>query len=98
MKCAGFKQFDIEYDTYRKRIEILNKKIVASNSYQIVVRDGLIVASHPSQIVHRDGSTSSPPILTIGSGETAIVGATLSQVVKIVTPNTAMTKASSVYI
>ena len=29
MKCAGFKQVDIKYDTYRKRIEILKKKIVA---------------------------------------------------------------------
>ena len=38
MKCVGFKQVDIEYDTYRKRIEILKKKIVASNSSQIVVR------------------------------------------------------------
>ena len=33
MKCAGFKQVDIKYDTYQKRIEILKKKIVASNLY-----------------------------------------------------------------
>ena len=31
MKCAGFKQVDIKYNTYRKRIEILNRKIVAPN-------------------------------------------------------------------
>ena len=29
MKCAGFKKVDIKYDTYRKRIEILKKKMVA---------------------------------------------------------------------
>ena len=29
MKCSGFKQVDIEYDTYRKRIERLNKITVA---------------------------------------------------------------------
>ena len=57
MKCEGFKQVGIEYDTYRKRIGRLKKKIVASNSSQIVIRDGSIVASHPSQIVVRDGST-----------------------------------------
>ena len=96
MKCAGFKKVDIKYDTYRKRIEILKKKIVASNSSQIVVRDGSIVALHPSQILVRDESTSSPSILTIGPEETAIVGAPLSQVENLVTPSTAMTKASSV--
>ena len=96
MKCAGFKQVDIEYDTYQKRIERLKKKIVASKSSHIVVRDGSIVASHPSHIVVRDGSTSSPSILTIGSGETAIVGAPPPQVVNLVTPSTAMTKASYV--
>ena len=73
MKCAGFKQVDIEYDAYRERIEIPKKKILASNSSQIIVRDGSIVALHPSQIVVRDGSNSSPSILTIGSRETAIV-------------------------
>ena len=75
MKCAGFKQFEIEYDTCQKRIERLKKKIVGPNSSQTVVRDGSIVASHPSQIVVRDGSTPSTSILTIGSIETAIVGA-----------------------
>ena len=59
MKCAGFKQVDIEYDTYQKCIEIPKKKIVASNSSQIVVRDGSIVASHPSQILVRERSTLS---------------------------------------
>ena len=29
MKCEWFKQVDIKYDTYRKRIEILKKKIVS---------------------------------------------------------------------
>ena len=53
MKCAGFKQVDIEYDTHRKRIERLKKKIVASNSSQIVVREFSIVSSHLSQIVVR---------------------------------------------
>ena len=57
MKCAGFKQVEIKYDTYQKCIEILKKKIVELNLSQIVVRDGSIVASHPSQIVVRDGST-----------------------------------------
>ena len=75
IKCAGFNQVDIEHDTYLKRIERLKKKIVASNSSQIVVRDGSIVASHPSQIVVRDGTTLSLSILTIGSRDTAIVGA-----------------------
>ena len=32
MKCAGFKQVDIEYDTYWKHIERLKNKIVVSNS------------------------------------------------------------------
>ena len=66
MNCAGFKKVDIKYDTYRKRIEILKKKIVASNLSQIVVRDSSMVASHPSQFVVRDRSTSSPSILKIG--------------------------------
>ena len=96
MKCAGFKQIDIEYYTHQKRIEILKKKIVASKLSQIVVRDGSIVTLHLSQIVVRDGSTSSPSILTICSGETTIVGAPPSQVVNLVTPSTAMTKSSSV--
>ena len=84
INCEGFKQVDIKYDTYRKSIEILKKKIVASNLSLIIVRDGSIVASHPSQIVVRDGSTSSTSILTIGSRETAIVGAPPSQVVNLV--------------
>ena len=67
---------------------------MASNSSHIVVRDGSIVAFHPSQILVRDGSTLSPSILIIGSVETAIVGALPSQVV--VTPITAITKASSI--
>ena len=96
MKCEGFKQVDIEYDTCWKCIERPKKKIVASKSSQIVVRDGSIVASHPSQIVVRDRSTSSLSILIIGSGDTAIVGAPPSQVVNLVTPSTVMTKASSV--
>ena len=50
-KCAGFKKVDIKYDAYQKRIDILKKKIVASNSSHIVVRDGSIVASHLYQIV-----------------------------------------------
>ena len=74
----------------------MKNKIVASNSSQIVVRDGSIVASHLSQIVVRDGSTSYPSIHKIGSWETAIVGAPQYQVVNLVTPSTAMTKASSV--
>ena len=74
MKCAGFKQVEIKYDTYQKCIERLKKKIVASKSSQIVVRDGSIVASYPSHIVVRYGSTSSPSILTVCSGKTAIVG------------------------
>ena len=96
MKCEGFKQADTEYDTYRKRIERLKKKIMTLNSSQIVVRDGSIVASHPSQILVRDGSTLSPSILKIGSVETVIVGAPQYQVVNLVTPITAMTKLSSV--
>ena len=96
MKCAGFKQVDIKYDTYRKRIETLKNKIVVSKSSQIVVRDSSIVASHPYQIVVRDGSTSSSSILKIGYGETAIVGAPPSQVLNLVTPITAMTKVSSI--
>ena len=60
MKCAGFKQVDIEYDTYQNIIDRLKKKIVASNLYQIVVRDVSIVALQPSHIVVRDGSTSYP--------------------------------------
>ena len=28
MKCAGFKQVDINYDTYQKRVDKLKKKIV----------------------------------------------------------------------
>ena len=71
---------------------------MASNFSQIVVRDGSILASHPSQILVRDGSTLSPSTLKIGSGETAIVGSPPSQVVNLVTPITAMTKATSVYI
>ena len=54
------------------------------------------VAPHPSQILVRDGSNSSLSILTIGSGDTSIVGTPPSQVVNLVTPSTAMTKASSV--
>ena len=54
------------------------------------------MASHPSQIIVRDGSTSSLSILIIGSGETAIFRAPLSQVIYLVTPSTAMRKASSV--
>ena len=54
------------------------------------------MALHPSQIVVRDRSTLSLPILTIGSGETEIVGAPLSQVINLVTPSTATTKASYV--
>ena len=50
MKCAGFKKVDIKYDTYRKRIEILKKKMVASNLSKIVVRYSSIVASHLSHI------------------------------------------------
>ena len=46
-KCAGFKKVDIKYDTYRKRIERLKKKIVTSNLYQIVIRYVSIVASYP---------------------------------------------------
>ena len=98
MKCSGFKKVDIEYDTYRKLIERPKKKIVVLNSSQIIVRDGSIVASHLSQIVVRDRSTSSPSMLTIGSGDTAIVGSPPSQVVNLVTPSTAMTKSSYVYI
>ena len=60
LKCAGFKQVYIEYDTHRKHIERLKKKRVASNLSQILVRYGSIVASHPSQIVFRDRSTLSP--------------------------------------
>ena len=37
MKCAGFKQVDIKYDTYRKRIERPKKKIVVSNSSQCFI-------------------------------------------------------------
>ena len=96
MKCAGFKKVDIRYDTHRKCMERLKKKIVASNSSQIVARDGSIVALHTSHIVVRDGTTLSPSILTIGSGETSIVGAPPPQVVNLVTPSTAMTKASYV--
>ena len=54
------------------------------------------MASYTSQIVVRDGSNSSPSILKIGSGETAIDGAPPSQVVYLVTPSTAMTKVSYV--
>ena len=96
MKCAGFKKVDIKYDAHQKRIDILKKKIVALKLSHIVVRDGSIVASHPCQIVVRGGSTSSPSILIIGSGETTIVGAPLSQVVNLVTPSIAMSKASYV--
>ena len=96
MKCAGFKQVDVEYDTYRKRIERLKKKIVASKSSHIVFRDVSIVASHPFQIVVRDRSTSSPSLLKIGSGESTIVGAPPYQVVTLVTPITEIPKASSV--
>ena len=96
MKCARFKQVDIKYDTYRRHIERLKKKKVASKSYHIVFRDGSIVASHPSQIVVRDGSTSSPSIPTISSRETIIVGSPPSKVVTLVIPITAITKASSV--
>ena len=96
MKRAGFKQVDIKYDTYQKLIEILMKKIVALNASQIVVRDGSIVASNPFHIVVRDGSNFSPSILTIGSGDTVIVGTPPYQVVNLVTPSTAMKKASSV--
>ena len=39
MKRAGFKQVSIKYDTYQKRIEIMRKKIVASNSSQIIFSD-----------------------------------------------------------
>ena len=60
IKCAGFKQVDIEYDTCQKRIARLKKKIVALKFSQIVVRDGSRVALHPSQIKVRDGSTLSP--------------------------------------
>ena len=96
MKCSGFKQVDIKYDTYQNRIERLKKKIVASNLSHILVRDSSMVASHPSHIVVRDGSTLHPSILTIGSEETAIFGYPPSQVVNLVTPSTATTKASSV--
>ena len=96
MNCAGFKQVDIKYDIYRKRIARLKKKIVASNLSHILVRGGSIVASHPSQVVVRDESTLSPSILKIGSGETAIFGSPLSKVVNLVTPSTEMTKESSV--
>ena len=96
--CAGFKQVDIEYDTYRKRFEILKNKMVASNLSHIVVRDGSIVTSHLSQIVVRYSSTSSPSIMTIRSGETAIFVSPPSQVVNLVTPSIAMMKASSVEI
>ena len=68
---------------------------MALNSSQIVVRYGSIVASHLSQIVVSHGSTLSPSIQTIGSGEPAIIGAPPSQLVNLVTPSTAMTKASS---
>ena len=54
------------------------------------------MALHPSHIVVRGGSTSSTSILTIGSGETAIVGSQPSQVVNLVTQSTAMMKESSV--
>ena len=56
------------------------------------------MALHPSQIVVRDGSNSSLSILMIGSGDTAIVGAPPSQVINLVTPSTAMTKASYINI
>ena len=91
MECAGFKQVDIDYYAYQKCIEILEKKIVASNSSQIVVRGGSIVASRPSKIIVGGRSTLSPSILKVGSGETAIIGATQSLVVR-----KSMTKASSV--
>ena len=93
MKCAGFKQVDIKYYTYQNRIDRLKKKIVASSSSQIVVRDSSIVALYLSHIVVRYGSTSSPSILTVCSGKTAIVGAPPSQVIILVTPRTAMTEA-----
>ena len=96
--CAGFNQVDIEYDAYRKRFGRLKNKMVASNLSHIVVRDGSIVTSHLSQIVVRYSSTSSPSIMTIRSGETAIFVSPRSQVVNLVTPSIAMMKASSVEI
>ena len=93
MKCAGLKKIYIKYDTYQKRIDILKKKIVASKSSQIVVRDGSIVASHLSQIVVRDRSTPYPSILTICYGETSIVRDPPYQVLNLVTPRKSMAKA-----
>ena len=55
-----------------------------------------MVTLHLYHIVVRDGSNLSPPILTIGSRETAIVGDPPSQVVNLLIPSTAMTKGSSV--
>jgi len=98
MKCADLKQVESKYGQYRKRIERLKKKIIASHLSQIVVRDGSIVVSHPLQTVVMDGSISSHSNLTIGSGETPIAGTPHLQVVSLATPSTMMTKVSSVEI
>ena len=53
------------------------------------------MALDPYQIIVKDRSILSQSNLTIGSGDTPIVGAPHSQVVNLVTPSTAMTKVSS---